>query len=76
MARRWFAVLISASRSGNPELESQLSLSEQNDYALIGNQERVRICYLKARKKSIEFTFIMVQGNHRQPFETTLIRLS
>ena len=31
---------------------------------------------VKVRKKSMEFTFIIAQGNHRQPFETLAIPLS
>jgi len=42
------------------------------------NQPHTGYGYLtsKVRKKSIEFTFIIVQGNHRQPFETVTIPLN
>jgi hypothetical protein len=30
----------------------------------------------KVRRKSLEFTFIIVQGNHRQPFETVAVPLN
>jgi hypothetical protein len=40
-------------------------------------QPRTGYGYLvvKVRKKSMEFTFVLVQGNHRQPLETFLVPL-
>lgn len=42
------------------------------------NQPHTGYGYLtvKVKKKSMEFTFIIVQGNHRQPFETLTVPLS
>jgi hypothetical protein len=42
------------------------------------NQPHTGYGYLtvKVKKKSLEFTFIIVQGNHRQPFETLTVPLN